>query len=285
MLVSFGYRPRGSLIEKLDPRARWIFSLLTLFSITSFWDARFLAFFFVLTLGQYALSRLTWKETSRAWLMIFFLMGMMILINTLLTSGGTIAGVITGGRPVFQLDGTIPLVNWPISFSLTLERLWFALCQVLRILSISLLFVLIPFTMDPHAYGSTFKGMGFPDKLAFSMDLAFRFVPTLGRDFSTTLDAQRARGYEVEKAEGGIFTQIRKMAPLIVPVTMNAILSGEDIVNAMDLRCFGLRARTWINNLRYQWYDWLYMGLGVILLAGSVILKVVFNIGGFWMPF
>ena len=49
-----------------------------------------------------------------------------------------------------------------------------------------------------------------------------------------------ARGYEVEKLEGGLIAQIRKMAPLVVPVTMNAILSGEDITNAMDLRCFGL---------------------------------------------
>ena len=135
------------------------------------------------------------------------------------------------------------------TFNLTVERLWFALTQVVRILSISALFMVIPFTMDPRQYGVTFRGMGLPDRLAYTLDLSFRFVPTLGRDFQVTLDAQRARGYEVEKVQGGLITQIRKMAPLVVPVTMNAILSGEDITNAMDLRCFGLHKRTWIEQL------------------------------------
>ena len=277
MLVSFSYHVRNSLLERIDPRARWIFSILILFSITSFWDIRFLAFFFVLAMIWYSLARLTWKETRRAWYFVFFLMSTMIIVNTIITSAGTIGEVIKGGHPVL-------IINWNfIHFTLTIERLWFALTQMVRILSISSLFIVIPFTMDPRLYGVTFRGMGLPDKLAFSLDLAFRFVPTLGRDFQVTLDSQRARGYEVEKVQGGLLAQIRKMAPLLVPVTMNAILSGEDIINAMDLRCFGLRARTWIESLSYHWYDFIVIGLGVILLAGSLVLGFL-GYGEFWIP-
>ena len=93
--------------------------------------------------------------------------------------------------------------------------------------------------MDPRLYGVTFRGLGFPDKFAYSMEFAFRYVPTIARDFGVTVDAQRARGYEVESSGGGIFKQILRTAPLIVPVTMNSILMGEDVANAMDLRCFG----------------------------------------------
>ena len=277
MLVSFSYHVRNSLLERIDPRARWIFSILILFSITSFWDIRFLAFFFVLAMIWYSLARLTWKETRRAWYFVFFLMSTMIIVNTIITSAGTIGEVIKGGHPVL-------IINWNfIHFTLTIERLWFALTQMVRILSISSLFIVIPFTMDPRLYGVTFRGMGMPDKIAFSLDLAFRFVPTLGRDFQVTLDSQRARGYEVEKVQGGLLAQIRKMAPLLVPVTMNAILSGEDIINAMDLRCFGLRARTWIESLSYHWYDFIVIGLGVILLAGSLVLGFL-GYGEFWIP-
>ncbi len=277
MLVSFSYRIRNSLIERIDPRARWIFSILVLFAITSFWDIRYLLFFFGLSLGWYALARLTWKETRRAWYFVFFLMAMMILVNTIITSAGTIGGVIKGGHPVLVL-------NWQfVHFTLTIERLWFALTQVVRILSISALFIVIPFSMDPRQYGVTFRGMGLPDKIAFSLDLAFRFVPTLGRDFQVTLDSQRARGYEVEKVKGGLLAQIRKTAPLIVPVTMNAILSGEDITNAMDLRCFGLRPRTWIETLKYHGYDYAVIGLGVLLLLASILLTFS-GYGKFWVP-
>ena len=284
MLVSFGYRVRNSIIEKIDPRTRWIVSFLLMFTITAFWDLRFLAFFFILGIIQFILAKLTWRETKRAWLFIFFLMTMMIVVNTIFTSAGTIKEVMEGTHIVLAFDTRLPWVGWPIAFTLTSERLWFALSQVFRILAISSLFIIIPFTMNPRHYGITFKGMRLPDRLAFSMDLAFRFVPTLGRDFQVTLDAQKARGYEVEKAEGGLIARVRKVAPLIVPITMNAILSGEDITNAMDLRCFGIMPRTWVETLQFHWYDWVLIGLGVLMLAGALVLTNVYDIGGFWMP-
>jgi len=284
MLVSFSYRPRGSIIEKFDPRARWILSILILFSIIQFWDARFLFFFFLLALFQYALTHLTWRETKRAWLLTFIIVASMVIVNTRLTSSGTISSVMQGGHPVLSYRVPLPLFGWVIDFVLTIERLWFALGQALRIFSIAMVFLIIPFTMDPRIYGVTFKGMGFPDRLAFTFDLAFRFVPTLARDFTTTLDAQRARGYEIERTKGGLIAQIRKVAPLIVPVTMNSILTGEDVVNAMDLRCFGLRPRTWIQTLQYRWYDYAVIGFGILLLAASILLRSVTGIGDFWVP-
>lgn len=284
MIVSFHYRVRNSLIEKLDPRARWFFSLLALFAIVQFWDVRFLLFFLALGLGQFFVARLTWRETRRAWSFIFVIITVMVVVNTILTSAGTVAGVFTGGHPVLQLQTRLPLFGWQINFVLTAERLWFALSQYVRVISISAMFIVLPFTMDPRSYGVTFRGMGLGDRLAFSFDLAFRFVPTLARDFSVTLDAQRARGYEVERLKGGIIAQIRRMAPLLVPVTMNAILSGEDITNAMDLRCFGLRKRTWVQTLTYRWFDYAWIGFGVFLFVGSLALRLIFQIGNFWLP-
>lgn len=309
MLVSLNYRPRNSIIEKFDTRARWIFSILVLFAIVQFWDVRFLLFFFLLAIFQYALTRLTWAETHRAWTIIFIVVASMVIVNTIITSSGTIGSVIQGGHPLFSLQARVPLVGWVIKFSLTVERLWFALGQALRIFSIALIFMILPFTLDPRLYGVTFRGRGssdraalqgkatednqtgfrrsasiFFDRLAYTMDLAFRFIPTLARDFSITLDAQRARGYEIERAEGGLIAQARKVAPLIVPITMSSILTGEDVVNAMDLRCFGLRPRTWIQILQYHWYDFCLIGFGILLLAAAIILRTGFHIGDFWVP-
>ena len=283
MIVTFNYRDRHSLVERFDPRARWIFSVLLLFAVTLFWDVRFLLFFLALSLGQYFLARLTWKETHKAWFFVFFIMSTMVIVNTLITSSGTIGAVIEGTHTVLAFQVRLPVFGWTWDFDMTVERLWFAFTQVVRILSISALFLVIPFTMIPRQYGVTFRGMGLPDRIAYTLDLAFRFVPTLGRDFQVTLDAQRARGYEVEKAEGGLVAQIRKLAPLIVPVTMNAILSGEDIANAMDLRCFGLKKRTWVEQLTYHRYDFVLIGLGVALLAGSIVLSAL-GYGEFWVP-
>jgi energy-coupling factor transport system permease protein len=284
MLISLSYRPRNSLIERFDPRARWIFAIAFLFSVVQFWDNRFLLFFFGLAVLQYLFTRLTWRETRRAWLLIALIVSSMVIVNTLITSAGTIGSVMQGGHPVFSFQIHFPFFRWQVQFTLTMERLWFAVGQILRVLSIAMTFMIIPFTMDPRTYGITFRRMGLPDRLAFTIDLAFRFIPTLARDFSVTLDAQRARGYEIERAKGGLVAQIRRVAPLLVPVTMNSILTGEDVVNAMDLRCFGLHTRTWIQTLQYQWFDYLLIAAAVLLLAGSLFIHLGLGIGDFWMP-
>jgi energy-coupling factor transport system permease protein len=170
------------------------------------------------------------------------------------------------------------------TFGLTWERLWFAICQIMRIGGISAIFLIIPYTMDPRQYGVTFRGLGLPDSFAYSMELAFRYVPTLARDFTTTFDAQRARGYEIERVKGNFFQQIVRVAPLIVPVTMNSILSGEDITNAMDLRCFGQRPRTWLYKLVYHWQDYALIAFGVALLVLGVVVRYGFHVGSFWVP-
>ena len=282
MLVTWKYRPRQSVIETFDPRARWIFSMLILFAIIKFWDIRFLLFFFALVMTQYALTKLTWAETKRAWFFILFLILFIVALNTLLTGRGGTAEVLHGGHVLWRLEWHV--LGLSIHPTITVERVWFAMSQVVRMLSISILFFVIPYTMDPRLYGVTFRGLGLPDRFAFSMDLAFRFVPTLARDFSTTLDAQKARGYEVERMEGGIIAQIRKMAPLVVPVTMNAILSGEDIVNAMDLRCFGIRPRTWVHQLHYRQRDYLLIGFGLVIFIAAIIVRNALHVGDFWLP-
>jgi energy-coupling factor transport system permease protein len=284
MLVTWKYHKRNSWLEKLDPRTRWISSFLVLFAMTFFWDIRFLLFFFVLVLVQYRISKLTWKETRRAWLFILFFIVVIVGINALISGRAGPSQVIYGTHTYFMKTWHLPLTNWPITIDLTLEKLWFTITQMIRMLSMAILFFIIPFTIDPRTYGITFSGMGIPDRFAFSMDLAFRFVPSLARDFSVTLDAQRARGYEVERVEGGVIKQIQRIAPLVVPVTMNAILGGEDITNAMDLRCFGLKKRTWVQALTYQRLDKVVMGISAGIFIASALIKPIFGVGAFWIP-
>jgi energy-coupling factor transport system permease protein len=283
MLVTWSYRFRNSLMESFDPRARWIFSLLFLFTATLFWDARFLAVLFVLAFLWYFSAKVPWSETRRAWTFVGFLLLVMIVVNTILTGGGAGGVVPEGGHLVWPNGISIPFTDWVIHFGLTYERLWFAFCQVLRIGGISAVFVIIPFSMDPRLYGVTFRGLGFPDKFAYSMELAFRYVPTIARDFGVTVDAQRARGYEVESS-GGIFKQLLRTAPLIVPVTMNSILTGEDVANAMDLRCFGQGPRTWLTKLQYHWRDYLLIAFSVLLWVTALIIVYWFGVGGFRVP-
>jgi len=284
MLVTWHYRIRKNLMERFDPRARWIFSLTFLVSATVFWDARILAGFFTLAFIWYSIARVRWQDIRKGWYLVIFLLTTMIVVNTIVTGGGAGGVVPPGGHLIWPDPIVFPLTDWKIHIGLTVERVWFALCQVLRIGGISAIFLILPYSMNPRLYGVTFKGLGLSDKFAYSMELAFRYVPTLAREFSTTLDAQRARGYEIERVKGGIFKQIIRIAPLIVPVTMNSILIGEDVTNAMDLRCFGQYKRTWLNELKYTRIDYVLIGFSALMLITSFIVLYAFHFGGFWVP-
>ena len=278
MLISWRYRYRNSITDKIDPRARWIFSFAFLLSVTMFWNASFLFPFFIIAVLWYAFGETKWKETRHGWFLVSIMLFSMIVINTIITGGGAGGVVPPGGHVIWPQQFTIPLVNWEINFGLTVERLWFGLCQLMRLGGISMIFLLIPYTMDSRAYGATFHGLGMPDRIAFTMELAIRFIPTLARDLSVTLDAQKARGYEIEKVKGGIFKKIARIAPLLVPVTMNAIVNSEDVANAMDLRCFGQAKRTWIYPLEYHWWDYVLIGFSALMLVGSIIVAHVLSL-------
>ncbi|MBP6069129.1 MAG: hypothetical protein KA465_02590, partial [Anaerolineaceae bacterium] len=75
-----------------------------------------------------------------------------------------------------------------------------------------------------------------------------------------------------------------RMAPLIIPVTMNAILSSEDIADAMDLRGFGQGKRTWLYELRYHRWDYIVLGFSALLAIGGLVASYGFHMGDFVVP-
>jgi len=283
MLIAWRYRERNTLIQRLDPRARIIFMLAMLFSIIQFWDLRIMLLFLGVAALQYWLARLTWRETRRVWILISFIILFMTTL-TFLTGRGGVATAYHEEHLIRRLGPlSLPIVGWQVHLDVTAEKTIFAVSQLARMYAITIMAIIIPYTVDPSLYGITFRGLGLPDKFAYAMDLAFRFVPTLGRDFSITMDAQRARGYEVEKLSGGILAQIRRLAPLLVPVTINAIVSAEDIIDAMDLRAFGIGPRSWVRRLTYRHADKALIGASVLIFAASTVFAFM-GMGGLWVP-
>ena len=283
MLIAWRYRERDTIIQRLDPRARIIFMLAMLFSIIQFWDLRIMLLFLGISVAQYALARLTWRETRRVWILVSIIILFMTIL-TFFTGRGGVDYAYHEEHSIYRLGPlSLPIVGWQISLNITAEKTIFAFSQLARMYTITIMALIIPYTVDPSLYGVTFRGMGLPDKFAYAMDLAFRFVPTLGRDFSITLDSQRARGYEVEKLSGGIVAQIRRLAPLLVPVTINAIVGAEDIIDAMDLRAFGIGPRTWVHKLSYRRADKVLIAAGALIFAGSTVLAFM-GIGRLWVP-
>jgi energy-coupling factor transport system permease protein len=281
MLVTWRYRQRNSLIQKFDPRAWIIFYGCFLASTLFFWDVRFLLPFLLIAIISLVTSGLTWREFRRP---LLFIGGFVTVfaILTFLTGRGS-SEVYKEEHILRSIKASFTIFGWQPELKITIERLFFALSQFVRVFSIAIMTILIPYSLNPALYGITFKGLGLPDKIAYAMDLTMRFIPTYGRDFQLTMDAQRARGYELDKLSGGLIAQVRKLGPIIVPVTIHAIIGSEDIIDAMDLRAFGIGPRTWLVELRYQKRDRILKYFGLALLVLSLLL-ILLGYGAFWVP-
>lgn len=274
MLATWSYKDRDTPFHRLDPRAQIVFVVCALLATVLIWDLRLLIIPLALALAQIALARLTWRDLRR----FFLVAGFFIVFLTLLT-------LLTGRGGVSIYDVEHPIRQWQL-FGLTLtlsaERLAFAMTQLTRLFTQAALPIVLIFTIHPAWYGVTFRRLGLSDNIAFALELAVRFVPSLAGDFATTFDAQRARGYELERA-GGIFKAIRNLAPLVVPTTIGAILKAEDVIDAMNLHAFGTGPRTWSQTLRYHARDIALIVLGVGLLAGAITIRSMGG-GGLWVP-
>lgn len=282
MLVAWRFRQREkSFIQWFDPRS-WIrFYLCFLVSTLAFWDVRFLLPFFFISIFVFVTSGVKWFEIKRAFLFIIGFVFFFALLTFLTGRGGT--EVYKTEHLIRQFKASFAIFGWTPTLDITVERAFFGVSQFVRVFSIAIMTILIPYSLNPALYGITFKGLGLPDNIAYAMDLTMRFIPTFGRDFQLTMDAQRARGYELEKINGGLIEQVRKLGPLMVPVTIHAIIGSEDIIDAMDLRAFGVGPRTWLDQLTYHRRDHILTAVGVLILVASLVVGFL-GWGAFWVP-
>ena len=271
MLANFKYIDIATPIHRLDPRTKIVLLLCAAFTVASLRDLRALLPLLVLAMIYYALARLPWRATRAAWRFFLFFIVVIVGFNTLIAGTGR-------AEP-----GDIVLVRLPFGIDITWRNLIVALAIICRMLVGAFMAIPVTFTIAPTRFGVAFRGLGLGDRIAFAVDLAIRLVPTYAEDFRMTMDAQRARGYEMDKLKGGFAARVRRLAPLVVPVTMNAIAGGEDIANALDMRGFGLRPRTWLHTRRLQAIDWALILLGLGLLVGSIAWRATGG-GRLWLP-
>lgn len=283
MIVTWNYRPRNTIIQRFDPRARIIFLGCAIFAIIQMWDMRVMLAWLALAALALWLSKITWQEMKRFW---FVVLPLITLFTTVTALTGRDLGQAIGSTGEHFL-WTVPIrfpggAVWHVGLSV--ERLVFAAAQFSRMLALATFGVLVPFTINPALYGVTFHRLGLNDKFAYATDLAFRLVPTVANDFQMTLDAQKARGYELDRAGGNLFRQVRNLAPLVVPVTIGTILGGEEIIDAMDLRAFGaVPRRTWVMELNYERRDFFLIAGGVLALLATTVANIL-GYGDFWLP-
>ena len=254
------YFPGNSVIHRLDPRTKLL--MLVLYIVTLFIANGPIGYLVMLAvlLSWILLSRIPVKA---------FLRGMKPLLFIL---------IFTGILNLFFTQGeTVLLSFWRIT--ITLEGLLRAIYMLLRIMMLIACTFLLTYTTSPIALTDGLEALLNPLKkikvpvheLAMMMCIALRFIPTLIEETDKIMSAQKARGADFET--GKLMDRVRALVPILVPLFISAFRRADELATAMECRCYhGGEGRTKMKLLRYKLRDFQALGLGVILLAGVIIL-------------
>lgn len=262
--VSFGqYFPGKSLIHRLDPRAKIIMFIAYLVIIFCTFNYCSLGIITLFTVFYIAASRISPKFYFKSLKVIIFIVIITSLLNLFYGTGE-------------------PLLEWWV-FKITVDGINRAVFITIRIICLILASSCLTFTTSPteltDALERLMKPLGvihFPvHEIAMMMSLALRFVPTLLEETDKIMQAQKARGADMES--GNLINKVKALIPILVPLFVSAFRRAYDVATAMECRCYrGGAGRTRMKSIHMSMRDVLAFICVTLIIGGVIICNIFF---------
>lgn len=209
----FRFRHVSSPIHRRDPRVKFLYVLVMFIVAVMFIELPVLLVLFLLQIPFVLVA-----GVQRQWLRS--LRGAMFLAIFLF---------------VFNLIfGYISPSATPYGMS----PLEYAFAMALRFLVLVESFSVFFLTTSPDHLSLALEQSRVPYEFTFAFTTAVRFVPVLAEEAQTIMDAQKARGLELEK--GNFMKRIRNYIPILIPLIVSAIRRSLELAEAMESRGWGL---------------------------------------------
>ena len=157
------------------------------------------------------------------------------------------------------------------------EGVRYAVLMAVRVMALIAGTSLLTYTTSPivltDAIEQLLKPLGklhFPvHELAMMMSIALRFIPTLIEETDKIMNAQKARGAQLDT--GKMTDRVKALVPVLIPLFISAFRRADELAMAMECRCYrGGDGRTRLKVLRCTRQD--YIDLAVCIACFAVIL-------------
>jgi energy-coupling factor transport system permease protein len=237
------FRKVFSPIHNLDPRIKFVYVIAIFIVAIIFYQIIPLLILFLMQLPFVFLARVQrqWLRSLRG---AAFLALFIFVINVVTT--------------YFTLGYVLTAANIESAASMTLRF-------VVLVESFSVFFL----TTSPDHLGLALEQSRVPYEFAFAFTTAVRFVPVLAEEAQTIMDAQKARGLELEK--GNILKRIRNYVPVLIPLIVSAIRRSLELAEAMESRAWGAsKKRTNLYALKLHKGDIALLAITTTILATTV---------------
>ena len=152
-----------------------------------------------------------------------------------------------------------------------------AIAMTLRFVVLVASFSVFFLTTSPDHLGLALEQIHIPYEFAFAFTTAVRFVPVLAEEAQTIMDAQKARGLELEK--GGFLKRIRNYIPILIPLIVSAIRRSLELAEAMESRAWGAtKNRTNLYELRLHRGDFILLAISLLVLTVAIYLSLYVSV-------
>ncbi len=155
------------------------------------------------------------------------------------------------------------------SYAVLPKNVEFAAAMTLRFVVLVESFSVFFLTTSPDLLGLALEESHVPYEFSFAFTTAVRFVPVLAEEAQTIMDAQKARGLELEK--GNFMKRIRNYVPVLIPLIVSAIRRSLELAEAMESRAWGAtKKRTNLYGLTLHKGDATLLVISVVVLVIAV---------------
>ena len=259
------YYPGKSVLHRLDPRMKLILTFLliiTIFLCKSFFSLGLIALVAVIAA---AISSVPPKMILKSLKPIVIILIFTAVLNIIYTEGGEV---------YFE--------KWGLA--ITEKGVNTAVFTMIRIVVLVIISSLLTYTTTPTMLTDAIERVLSPLKifkikvhtLAMMMTLALRFIPTLIEEIDRIMNAQKARGADLES--GGIIQRAKALVPIFIPLMVSSFRRAYELAFAMTCRCYtGGEGRTRMKQMKLAFRDFVALIFCIAVTAGVVVLNHFFE--------
>lgn len=268
------YEKKDTPIHKLSGFTKLVFFLLWCLTSALTFDTRILLLMILLGGIIYVISGTKWKQVSGVFIAIMFFM--VINLTCIFFFAPYQGCEIYGTRhEIVHLFGP---------YTLTTEQLFYEFNVFIKYFTVIPAVFIFLVTTDPSELASSLNGVGVPYMIAYSLEIALRYIPDVQDEFHRIRNAQEARGIEMS-SKGKLLSRIKNTAVIIFPLLFSTMERIDVVSNAMELRGFGKKKkRSWYSKKKLLGPDYAVIAFVIVFFVATMI--ITFHDGNrFYNPF
>lgn len=264
--------PGKTFLDKLTGKTKVRLFFLLIFILTATWDLRIIFPCFVLSL----VCLISIKPDFKKNLGITIFVILMNLFNLFLT------WIISPDYGATMVGGSTVLFKISEFYIVTTETLWYFLARFIKFMASFFLSLTFIQCITPSEFAAGLHSIKVPYKVCTIVELAFRYIPDITRDFTNIKISMQTRGLELDSKRTSIFKRLKQYVIILVPLIITSFDRVGNIANAMDLRGYGKKKdRTYYAEHEDSKYDKI---LAILVIIFAVVLLVLIVKDIFFKP-